>query len=100
MAKNSSYKIKHDYLFKDDDTDVVIPTLNDSIKSYSNLNVSALMNADNERKFEKLVKTKSNTIVIIDDIGLCINPESERYKRFIIRCVYRKLKELNYNIYM
>lgn len=100
MNSKISYKIKHDYLFEDEDTIINIPLLDKSIESYDKILVSEIMKAGKESDFAKIIKNKSQNIVLIDDIGKCTNPQSESFKSFIIRCTYRKLLKLGFVVYI
>ena len=97
--KRSSYKIKHDFLFDGEDTEIIIPHPSFEIVNKSELKLSDVLKAKDEKSFFKLAEAETQNIVIVDDIGDCINPASEQYKQFIIRCVYRKLKSQNINVY-
>ena len=98
--KRQSYKIKHDFLFDGEDAKIVIPHLDSNISEKSELKISDVLGAKDENSFFKLITTEASNIVIVDDIGKCINPASERYKQFIIRCVCRKLINHNINVYI
>lgn len=95
-----SYKIKHDYLFIDEDIIECVPPLNDSIKDYTTIPLSKIMEANDEIKFNKILNSITKNVVIVDDIGKCMNPNSDMFKQFIIRCVYRKLRNLEYNVFI
>lgn len=97
---NKSYKIKHDYLFADEDTIELATPFDDSVKDYSVIHLSKIMEADNEIKFNKIINKISKNILIVDDIGKCINPNSEEFKHFIIRCLCRKLRKQGYNVFI
>lgn len=99
MSKKS-YNIKHDYLFDIEDTIVTIPLKNNTLKDASILYLSKIMDAYNESKFYCLIQDLKEDIILIDNIGKCVNIQSEKYKQFIIRCTYRKLLSLNHNVYM
>ena len=98
--KHQSYKIKHDFLFDSEDTEIIIPHLDSNLSEKSELKLSDVLKAKDENSFFKLVNADISNVVIIDDIGRCINPASERYKQFIIRCIYRKLINHNINVYI
>lgn len=98
--KHQSYKIKHDFLFDCDDIPLVIPKLDSAISEANELKLSDILSVKDEYSFMKLVGVSKQNIVIIDDIGECINPSSERYKQFILRCICRKLKNHNINAYL
>ena len=98
--ENKSYKIKHDYLFAFEDTNEDIQPLDDSTKDCTILPLSKIMKIDNEIKFVKTLCLIYNNVLVVDDIDKCINPSSEKYKQFIIRCLYRKLRSLNYNVFV
>lgn len=93
--KKHSYKIAHDCLFDEEDTLLNIPHPQSKLTKYSELKLSDVLKAKNNKQFDKLINIDSNNIVIVDDINKCLNPASERYKRFIIRCVCRKLIKRN-----
>ena len=97
--KRQSYKIKHDFLFDSDDDSVDIPKLHMTASEVNKINLSDALNAKDENSFMKLIDANKPNVVIKDDIGSCINPVSERYKQFIIRCVCRKLIKHNFNVY-
>ena len=96
--KRQSYKIKHDFLFDSEDIEITIPRLNSDLCEKSELKLTDALNAKDEESFFELIGDVSN-VVIIDDIGKCLNPTSERYKQFIIRCVVQKLNSHNINVY-
>ena len=98
--KRQPYKIKHDFLFDGDDNPIDIPKLDSAISEVSELKLSDVLKAKDEFSFLKLIDTTKPNIVIKDDVGNCINPASERYKQFIIRCVCRKLMNYNINVYL
>ena len=98
--KRQSYKIKHDFLFDCEDTEIIIPHLDSNLSGKCELKLSDVLNAKDENSFFKLVDDDTSNVVIIDDIGKCVNSASERYKQFIIRCVYRKLIDHNINVYI
>lgn len=98
--KRQSYKIKHDFLFDSEDTEIVIPKPDSNVSEKSELKLSDALNAKDENSFYKLISQEAQDVIIIDDIGVCANPASERYKKFIIRCVYRKLISRNINVYL
>lgn len=98
--KRQSYKIKHDFLFVDEDTEIVIPQYDSNLSSKSELKLSDVLKAKDDESLYSLLDCNTPNIVIVDDIGPCINPASERYKQFIIRCVYRKLIKRNVNVYL
>ena len=100
MNSKTSYKIKHDYLFEDEDTIIEIPLLDKNIEDYDKLLISEIMKASKESGFAKIIRNKTHNIILIDDIGKCINPQSESYKSFIIRCTYRKLVKLGFSVYI
>ena len=97
--KRQSYKIKHDFLFDVEDAEVVIPHLDSILSDKSELKLSDVFIAKDENAFNKLINGQKANVVIVDDIGECKNPASERYKQFIIRCVCCKLKNKNINVY-
>ena len=97
--KRQSYRIKHDFLFDSEDTEIVIPKLDSNLSRKNELRLSDVLNAKDESSFYKLIDENMSNL-IIDDIGKCINPSSERYKRFIIRCVCHKLAKHNINVYL
>ena len=97
--KRQSYKIKHDYLFDSDDDLLVIPKFNSDILKVNKLKLSDALTTNDEASLLKLIDSKKPNI-IVDDIGDCINPASEKYKQFMIRCVCRKLMKHNINIYL
>ena len=98
--KRQSYKIKHDFLFDKEDTEIVIPKLDFNLSEKNELRLSDVLKAKDEDSFFGLIDAEIPNVVIIDDIGECINPASERYKQFIIRCVCRKLINHNINVYI
>lgn len=98
--KKQSYKIKHDFLFDVDDTPIDILKNNLAVSNISELNVSDVLNAKDLDSFVSLIDFSARGVLIKDDIGECINPAAERYKQFIIRCVYHKLSDLNINAYI
>lgn len=97
--KRQSYKIKHDFLFDSEDTETIIPCLDSNLSEKSELRLSDALKAKDKNSFFKLINEKVPNIILIDDIGNCVNPASERYKQFIIRCVCRKLNAHNINVY-
>lgn len=97
--KRQSYKIKHDFLFDKKDEFVEIPHLDSTVSNITHLKLSNVLNAKDEQSFIKLFENNSSNVLIIDDIGNCINPASERYKQFIIRCICRKAKDYNINTF-
>ena len=99
MIKHS-YRIKHDFLFDSDDTLITIPHLNSSVNDFFELKLSYVLKSKNEKTFMEGIDVTSSNILINDDIGQCTNPASERYKQFIIRCVYRKLSSYSLNVYL
>ena len=98
--KHQSYKIKHDFLFDSEDTEIIIPHLDSNLSEKSELKLSDVLKAKDENSFFKLINAKISNVVIVDDIGKCVNPASERYKQFIIRSVCRKLMNHNINVYI
>ena len=98
--KRQSYKIKHDFLFDSEDTEIIVPNLDSNLSNKNELKLSDVLKAKDEDSFFKLINEDTLNVVIIDDIGESINPASERYKQFIIRCVYRKLMNHNINVYI
>ena len=98
--KRQSYKVKHDFLFDCDDSIGIIPKndLNDS--GACELKISNVLITKDEKTFLKLLDFTKPSVVLVDDIGECNNPASERYKQFIIRCVCRKLLNYNINVYL
>ena len=98
--KRQSYKIKHDFLFDVEDTETVIPQPDSNLSEKNELKLSDALNAKDENSFFKLINAKISNVVIVDDIGKCVNPASERYKQFIMRCVCRKLMNHNINVYI
>ena len=98
--KRPSYKIKHDFLFDVEDTETVIPQPDSNLSEKNELKLSDALNAKDENSFFKLINAKISNVVIVDDIGKCVNPASERYKQFIMRCVCRKLMNHNINVYI
>ena len=97
--KRQSYKIKHDYLFDSDDDLLAIPNFNSDILEVNKLKLSDVLITNDEASLLKLIDNKKPNI-IVDDIGDCINPASERYKQFMIRCVCQKITKYNVNIYL
>ena len=95
--KRQSYKIKHDFLFDNEDTEIIIPQYDSNLSEKNELKLSEILMAKDESSFNRLISEQIPN-VIIDDIGECKNPVSERYKQFIIRCVCRKLINRNINI--
>ncbi len=98
--KRQSYKIKHDFLFDGDDSEISISSLDSAISEATVLKLSDVLKAKDENSFIKLIETGATNIVIKDDVGHCINPASERFKQFIIRCICRKLMNHNINVYL
>lgn len=98
--KRQSYKIKHDFLFDSEDTKIEISKLDSDLSEKNELKLSDVLNTKDENSFYKLINQEIPNVVIVDDIGVCVNPASERYKQFIIRCVYRKLTKLDINVYI
>lgn len=98
--KRQSYKIKHDFLFDCEDTEIIIPHLDSNLSEKCELKLSDVLNAKDEDSFFELIGDNILNVVVIDDIGKVINPASERYKNFIIRCVYYKLINRNINVYI
>lgn len=98
--KRQSYKIKHDFLFDNDDNSIGIPKLDSVVSEVNELKLSDALKAKDEDSFMKLVDVNKACVVIKDDIGRCVNPASERYKQFIIRCIYRKLINHNIDVYL
>ena len=98
--KRQSYKIKHDFLFDCEDTELIIPHLDSNLSEKCELKLSDVLNAKDEDSFFELIGDNTLNVVVIDDIGKVINPASERYKKFIIRCVYYKLINCNINVYI
>ena len=98
--KHQSYKIKHDFLFDSEDTEIIIPQFDSNLSEKSELKVSDVLNTKDESSFFNAINETISNIIIIDDIGKCINPSSERYKQFIIRCVYRKLTNHGFSVYL
>ena len=96
--KRQSYKIKHDFLFDGEDTDVTIPKSSTDIFENNEIRLSDVLKAKDENSFNKLFKDQLPNI-IIDDIGKCDNPASERYKQFILRCIFHKLIKRNISVY-
>lgn len=96
--KRQSYKIKHDFLFDSDDVSTEIPKVGSAISEANELKLSDVLNAKDEDSFMNLIDINRPIVVIKDDIGSCINPSSERYKQFIIRCVCRKLINHKINV--
>lgn len=98
--KRQSYKIKHDFLFDSEDTKIIVPHLDSNLSIENELKLSDVLNAKGKDSFFRLINAEISNVVIIDDIGECINPASERYKQFIIRCVCRKLMNHSINVYI
>ena len=98
--KRKSYKIKHDFLFDCEDSEIIIPHLDSNLSEKFELKLSDVFNAKDEDSFFELIGDNTSNVVIIDDIGECVNSASERYKHFIIRCVYHKLNDRNINVYI
>lgn len=98
--KRQSYKIKHDFLFDNEDTEISIPKHDSDLSEKSELKLSDVLSVKDESSFLKLINPKTSNVVIVDNIGECINPASEKYKQFIIRCVYRKLINHSINVYI
>lgn len=98
--KRQSYKIKHDFLFDCEDTEIIIPHLDSNLSEKCELKLSDVLNVKDEDSFFELIGDNTLNVVVIDDIGKVINPASERYKNFIIRCVYYKLINHNINVYI
>ena len=96
--KRPSYKIKHDFLFDDEDNEIVAlqPSFNLPVKN--EIKLSDVLKAKDNNSFNQLISNQTPN-VIIDDIGECNNPASERYKQFIIRCICRKLIKHNITVY-
>lgn len=88
--KRQSYKIKHDFLFDSEDTEITIPQNDLCFLKKNEIKLSDALKAKDELSFNRLINEQTSNI-IVDDIGKCNNPASERYKQFIIRCIYRKL---------
>lgn len=97
--KRQSYRIKHDFLFDEEDTPIIIPSPNPAIACHATITVSNILVAKSKEAFDALIDGDNKDVVIVDDIGNCLNPASERYKQFIVRCVCRKLHEKNISIY-
>ena len=97
--KRPSYKIKHDFLFDREDDVIKIPHLDSNLSEKCELRLSNVLNAKDETSFLKLIDANIPNVIIIDDIGKCDNPASERYKQFIIRCICRKLIKHNITAY-
>lgn len=95
-----SYNIKHDFLFKSEELNISIPFANSDLNDVAEIKLTDALNATNEIKFMELIDTSKNNVIIKDDIGKCKNPASERYKQFIIKCIARKLIDLNKNVYL
>lgn len=98
--KRQSYKIRHDFLFDDEDALITIPCFDSNLTEYAEIKISSILGTKDKEHFEKLINAQSQNIIIIDDIGECINPASERYKQFIIRCICRKLSAHNKNYFL
>ncbi len=98
--KKHSYKIKHDFLFDEEDTSILIPRFDSCVTDCAELKLSRALNAKDINHFNKLIDNQKQNVVIIDDIGECINPASERYKQLIIRCICRKLSANNKNYFL
>lgn len=98
--KRQSYKIKHDFLFDGDDISIDVPKLDSAVSDKNELKLSDALKTKNEDSLMNLIDTSKNNVVIKDDIGDCVNPASDRYKQFIIRCVRRKLMNHNINVYL
>lgn len=96
--RRQSYKIKHDFLFGEEVTEVVIPKLDSNLSEINEIKLSDVLKAKDNESFNKLINSQILNL-IIDDIGSCNNPASERYKQFIIKCVCRKLKKENIKVY-
>ncbi len=98
--KKQTYKIKHDFLFDVDDTPIDISENNLTVSNICELNLSDVLKTKDLDSFVSLIDFSARGVLIKDDIGECINPASERYKQFIIRCVCHKLSDLNINVYI
>lgn len=95
-----SYKIKHDFLFDSENLNFEISHLDSDQKDIAQINLTDVLNVTRADKFLKLIDLLNNNILIKDDIGKCVNPASERYKQFIIRCIARKIIDLSKNVYL
>ena len=96
--RRQSYKIKHDFLFGEEDTEIVIPKLDSSLSEINKLKLSDVLKAKDNDSFNKLINSQIPNL-IIDDVGCCNNPASERYKQFLLRCIYHKLIKNNIKVY-
>ena len=98
--KRKSYKIKHDFLFDCDDSSIELAKCCSNFSEMNELKISDVLRTKDEDSFMKLIDASKTSVAIKDDIGSCVNPASERYKQFIIRCVCCKLKSRNITIYL
>lgn len=96
--KRPSYKIKHDFLFDDEDNEIVALQPSFNLPEKNEIKLSDVLKAKDNNSFNQLISNQTPN-VIIDDIGECNNPASERYKQFIIRCICRKLIKQNITVY-
>ena len=87
-------------MFDIDDTPIDILKNNPAVSNICELNMSDVLKTKSLDSFMSLIDFSAKGVLIKDDIGECINPASERYKQFIIRCVYYKLSGLNINVYI
>ena len=69
--KRQSYKIKHDFLFDSEDTEITIPHLDSNLSEKSKLKLTDVLNAKDENSFFKLIDDNTFNVVIVDDIGKC-----------------------------
>ena len=99
MSKKS-YKIKHDFLFDEEDLTIEIIKFNENIKMYKVIYLTDILKTKSEKSFYRLIETKKKNVLLKDDIGNCINPASEQYKQFIIRCISRKLQNKGITVYL
>ena len=86
-------------MFDEEDTPIIIPSPNPTIACHTTITISNILVAKSKEAFDALIDGDNKDVVIVDDIGNCLNPASERYKQFIVRCVCRKLHEENISIY-
>ena len=97
--KRASYKIKHNFLFDCEDLDTEIPHFDNTFSIDCKLNLSDILNCKDIASFQKMIDGATQ-IIISDDIGKCNNPASERYKQFIVRCIYQKLASYKVKMYL
>ena len=53
--KRQSYKIKHDFLFDDEDVEIIVPQLDSNLSEINELKLSNILMAKDKKSFDKLI---------------------------------------------